>query len=124
MTQLDLKCAQAGETLAQIKGVDEKLLNSALAVLQEQGLYACFLYLCAQGKKPATENPARELSRKLFEFLRANLSLDVTVNDTQMLNAIARLSENLDDLLFARELLLQTLIYARYHLKVKGEGSR
>jgi hypothetical protein len=118
MTQLDLKCAQAGETLAQIKGVDEKLLNSALAVLQEQGLYACFLYLCAQGKKPA-----RELSRKLFEFLRTNLSLDVMVNDTQMLNAIARLSENLDDLLFARELLLQTLIYARYHLKAKGEGS-
>lgn len=119
MTQLDLKCAQAGETLAQIERVDEELLNSALAVLQEQGLYACFLYLRAQGKKPATE-----LSNKLFEFLCTIPSLNLKANDAQMPNAIAQLSENLDNLLFARELLLQALIYARYHLKAKGEGSR
>jgi hypothetical protein len=116
MIQLDLKCAQAGQELAQIPGVDEKLLNSALAVLQEQGLYACFLYLRAQGKE------AIEVSKQLFGFLRNIPSLHLTPNDDQMLEAVAQLSEDLDRLLFAREVLLQALTYARYHLKAKGGG--
>lgn len=116
MTNLGVKCAETGSKLAQIKELDERLLNNALGVLQEQGLYACFLYLRAQGKRPATE-----LSNELFEFSTIS-PLNLTASDSQVLNGIARLSENLDNLLFARELLFEVLTYARYHVKAKSGG--
>ena len=121
MIQLDLRCAQAGERLARIDGVDEKLLNSALAVLQEQGLYACFLYFRAQGKAHATN-----MSNKMYEFLRGIPTLNLEQNQGNVLSGVAELAKDLDSLLFARELLLQALMYARYHFKVinpKSGGS-
>lgn len=116
MTQLDLECAKAGERLARIDGVDEKLLNSALAVLQEQGLYACFLYLRAQGKEHGTK-----VSQKLYDFLKDTVGLESDSDD--VLKQVGKLSKDLDQLLFARELLLRVLMYARYHHKLKSGGS-
>lgn len=120
MTQLDLECAKAGERLARIDGVDEKLLNSALAVLQEQGVYACFLYLRAQGN-----DPGKEISYQLYQFLSdlPALNLEKVSDKNGVLSHVTKLAENLDSLLFARELLLQVLMYARYHLKLKSGGS-
>ncbi|MGQ9561840.1 MAG: hypothetical protein ACUVWA_15220 [Candidatus Oleimicrobiaceae bacterium] len=116
-TQLDLKCAQTGEQLAKIENVDEKLLNSTLAVLQEQGLYACFLYL-----KARRERHTNEMVRKMYDFLHSIPTLNLPQNQDNELSAVATLTENLDNLLFARELLLQVLTYARYHLKAKSGG--
>lgn len=123
MTNLDVKCAEAGMKLAQIGGSGERLLNNALGVLQEQGLYACFLYLQAQEK----EN-GKKVGQELYMFLRKEIdpSLEETADSKngqdKMLAQIAKLAENLDTLLFARELLLQVLTYARYHLKLKSGG--
>ena len=47
MQNLDLECAKLGRVLAELDGVVEKLLINALSVLEEQGIYACFLYLKA-----------------------------------------------------------------------------
>ena len=116
MTQLDLKCAEAAKDLAQIEDVDEKLINSALGVLQEQGVYACFLYLRAQGKEHA-----KKVSQKLYEFLKDTVGLES--NPDNVLKPVGGLSKDLDQLLFARELLLQVLMYARYHIKAKPGGS-
>lgn len=119
MTNLDVKCAEAGMKLIQVGGSDERLLNNALGVLQEQGLYACFLYLKAQGNAHASS-----MSDKLYEFLCGIPALNLEKKRDDRLNEVAKLSDNLDNLLFARELLLQVLTYARYHLKAKwGEGA-
>ncbi len=118
MTNLDIRCAELGRKIAQISGMEDKIINAALAVLEEQGPYAMFLYLQARHS-----NVAGTMSLETLNFLRDifHNRLD-GVND--ILEAITTLSdsEDLDDLLFARDLLRTALSYARYHLKANGGG--
>ncbi len=117
MTNLDIQCAELGRQIAGIRDMDEKTINAALSVLEEQGLYAMFLYLQARHN-----NVASTMSAKTLNFLRDNFRNQLDgVND--ILEAIKKLSEDLDDLLFARDLLRTALSYARYHLKAKGGGT-
>lgn len=113
ITNLDIRCAETGRQLANIKGTEEKILNSALAVLEEQGPYAMFLYVKARDQKVA-----KEFQQRCLELLQ-----EVFDNGTQpsvdALETVKRLAENLDDLLFARDLLRNALSYARYHFKAK-----
>lgn len=117
MTNLDIRCAELGRELANIPNMEEKILNAALTVLEEQGPYAMFLYL-----KAKHSDVADPISGKSLSFLK-----DVFHNRldgaNDILGAIKRLAENLDDLLFARDLLRMALSYARYHLKARGDGS-
>ena len=112
---LDIQCAELGREIAQISGIDENLVNEALTVLEEQGPYAMFLYLQAKHS-----NVAGKVSSKSLQFLKIIFGncLD-SAND--ILKAIKLLanSENLDDLLFARDILRTAFSYARYHLKAK-----
>ncbi|MEJ5340504.1 MAG: hypothetical protein WHT09_02965 [Thermogutta sp.] len=117
ITNLDIQCAELGRQLANVSGVEEKIINAALTVLEEQGPYAMFLYLKAKHSEVADP-----ISGKSLSFLK-----DVFHNRldgaNDILEAIKRLAENLDDLLFARDLLRMALSYARYHLKARGDGS-
>lgn len=110
MENLDLTCAQFGRKLAKIG--DENLLTSALAVLEEQGLYAFFLFLNVKKK----DSP---VSRASSEFLRKTPSNAHVLekNTGDIFHDLQTLSENLDKLLLARDLLIQALVYARYHAK-------
>jgi hypothetical protein len=119
---LDIRCAELGRQLAEIrddrdKQIEEKVFNEALAVLEEQGPYAMFLYLQARHNKVA--NP---ISEKSLNFLK-NIFSDQLGEANNILDAVKRLAEDLDNLLFARDLLRMALSYARYHLKAKGGGS-
>ncbi|WP_210534609.1 hypothetical protein [Thermosulfurimonas marina] len=115
-TNLDIRCAELGRELAK-KVADEKVFNQALAVLEEQGPYAMFLYLKARHDKVAGA-----ICDAFREFLKETFSgrLDGT-ND--VLDAVKTLAEDLDALLFARDLLRTALSYARYHLKAGGGGA-
>ena len=120
MENLDLCCAKFGRMLSTIDGVDEKLLQDSLSVLEEQGLYAFFLYLKAHGKEPGEKAMA-----ECYKFFLDNPVIDQkfqvsTKND--VFDAVLELSQSIDDLIFARELLIQALIYARYHSKAKGSS--
>ncbi|GBC78029.1 hypothetical protein HRbin08_01515 [bacterium HR08] len=114
---LDILCAELGRDFAKIREIEEKMFNEALAVLEEQGPYAMFLYLKARHEKVA-----KPISDKSLAFLKDVFKgrLD-GVSD--VLDAVRRLAEDLDDLLFARDLLRTALSYARYHLKAGGGGS-
>jgi len=92
--------------------MDEKVLNEALAVLEEQGLYAMFLYIQARHREIAGP----------FKSQCVNLLRDI-FGDTlprEALEAAKQLADDLDNLLFARDLLRNALSDARYHLKAKG----
>ena len=119
MTNLDLECAKFGRKLAEIKAhgklVEEKLFTSALAVLEEQGPYACFLYLEAR-----EGNAGREITEKATSFLARILQEDKDSKDP--LRFLQELAADLDQLLFASELLRQAFVYARYHAKTKEES--
>lgn len=116
MTQnLDLECAKLGEKLAAGANKErEKLLTDSLGVLQEQGLYAFFLFLGASKR-----GNRQELSKACASFLRKQRLLDGNQND--LFGGLRSLARRLDDLLFARDLLMQALVYARYHARARTE---
>lgn len=120
MHNLDLECAKLGRELAGLKTngkpVEEKVFTSALGVLEEQGPYACFLYLQAREE----DRGGREIARKATEFLARVIGGNATAENP--LGFLQGLASDLDRLLFARDLLQQAFVYARYHVKAQGSG--
>jgi len=107
---LDIWCAEAGYSLSEaIK--EEKILNDALAVLEEHGPYAMFLYIQARHPQEASH-----FERPLVDLLKKTLNR----NREDALTILKSVADDLDALLFARDLLRTALIYARFHLKAKG----
>lgn len=118
MENLDLSCAGFGRKLSAIDKVDEKLLQDSLSVLEEQGLYAFFLYLKAHGK-----GPDREIMANCYQFLLDNPVVGQKFHASaskDVFDAVLELSQSIGDLIFVRELLMRALIYARYHSKAKN----
>lgn len=98
MANLDAQINIAGYEIAQI--VDENLINKILGVLSSDGVYAMWVY--CKSKKDIDE-------KKLFEDV-----LNLTSDNEEYFQ---KLSENLHDLLFKKEILEKALTYARYHAK-------
>jgi hypothetical protein len=129
IVNLDAVCAEHAYTI--VKGVAptgelskgdkselENTITKSLGVLQEQGVYAFFLFLEYRTEKPG----AKQTVHQSWELLRtAKLPLkELPKNNRVDWVELRKLTEKLDDLLLARELLEQTLIYARYHAKALG----
>ena len=116
-SNLEIRCAEVGSKLTSLK---EKLVNEALAVLEEQGVYAMFLYVKARWKDGGGE----ALEEACLDLLKDVFGDKLDFN-AKALEPVRTLSKDLDDLLFARELLRTALSYARYHIKAAGsqEGS-
>ncbi|RKY02910.1 hypothetical protein DRP77_07180 [Candidatus Poribacteria bacterium] len=116
MHNLDLKCVELGGQLADVKDVSERVLSNALSVLEEQGLYAFFLYLHARERAVG-----KEISKRCAEFLRKIFPHKSSAQNEDALVIVRSLAEDLDDLLFARDLIRQAVIYGLYHVKAKAE---
>ncbi|MCX8071910.1 MAG: hypothetical protein N3C12_05605 [Candidatus Binatia bacterium] len=115
MKNLDLECAKLGRELAESVR-DEKVFTTALGVLEEeQGPYACFLYLEAgEGKA------GQAITTRGTKFLKENV--DDNTKATNPLEFVQGLASDLDRLLFTRDLLRQAFVYARYHAKARGSA--
>lgn len=111
---LDLACARTGQAIAEKPSKElEKLVTSALAVLEEQGVYALFLFLKTRGGKAAPT-----IEQKVREFLKTTpQQAPLLSGDSDVFALRQSMSEDLDKLLLARDLLRQTLVYARYHAR-------
>lgn len=113
---LDAACAKLGAKLASSGNKDtENSITKALGVLEEQGVYALFLYLHAREKQwgQATSN-------ELASFLREQPAKHALLGGTttnEPFDALQTLAGDLDKLLFARDVLHRALVYARYHAK-------
>ena len=110
LVNLDIRCAEAGRKLGEAIQKEE-ILNDALAVLEEHGPYAMFLYTRARHPQEASH-----FERPLVDLLKETLNR----NGENALAILKNVSEDLEALLFARDLLRTALIYARFHLKAKG----
>ena len=112
---LDLACARTGQAIAEKPSKElEKLVTSALAVLEEQGVYALFLFLKTRGGKAAPT-----IEQKVREFLKMTPQrAPLLSGDGDVFALLQSMSEDLDKLLLARDLLRQALVYARYHARV------
>ncbi len=132
MQKLDRCCAQYGWQMAeQAKGkMDqdpksrnaETLITKSLGVLQENGVYAFFLYLASRGKK---EKEGAEAIKRLAAKLLRDVQIPAFHLNSDPLEAVrgsndgetCGLADDLDNLLLTKRLLEQALIYARYHAK-------
>ena len=98
----------------------ENTITKALGVLQEDGVYACFLYLLAREK----ENGAVVVDEMLNLLSSLPFGWQKPTNDNNDILRFIRehVTKDLDRLLLAREVLEQMLIYARYGAKARDKG--
>ena len=118
MKNVDMICAEHGSKIARIDKLSEPLVNKSLGVLQEEGVYAFFLFLAAQAKGEKN-TPANDIQQVIFDLLKVFFQ---SIKDSQkdILSIIRdNLSEDLNNLFLARDIIERTLVYTRYHLKAK-----
>lgn len=119
---LDQLCAKYGYETCQTvnaqfadKSKTENLITKSLGVLQEDGLYAFFLFLASRGERE--KNGADKLNEQAISLFKA-AEIKGFQNPGDPLAAVrGELANDLDQLLLAKRLLEQTLIYSRYHTK-------
>lgn len=120
---LDQLCAKYGWQIADevhraIGKQAETHITKSLGVLQEDGVYAFFLYQASRGSR---EKPGAEKITELAAAFLKEAGIQAFQNGTDPLKAVReRLASDLDQLLLAKRLLEQALIYARYHAKALG----
>lgn len=119
---LDQLAAQYAQKIVADGRADiENLITKSLGVLQEQGVYACLLFLCS---RTGNEKSLAEKTRPhLYNLLKAlPVFADEEINDQNALRFFAdTVCSDLDTLLLVKELYEQTLIYARYGAKAEGQ---
>lgn len=111
---LDLACARVGKTIAERPSKElESLVTSALAVLEEQGIYAMFLFLKTRGG-----SGGENVSQKLHKFLKETPQQAPLLSENgDVFTSLQQTAKDLDKLLLARDLVRQALVYARYHAR-------
>lgn len=113
---LDYLAARHAQQLVQAAHKDnakarevENSVTKALGVLQENGVYACFLYLLA-------------IEKTIIEAMLAlldELGIQNTANAPVLDHIATNVTRDLHRLLLAKEALEQMLIYARYGAKAR-----
>ncbi|WXG39268.1 MAG: hypothetical protein WED07_00280 [Candidatus Freyarchaeum deiterrae] len=120
---LDKLCADFGNKLAcgVFKAFNndadkaENLILKALDVLQEQGIYAFTLFCESRGD--SEKKGAQILESIAEELLRDKLSF---IGNGDLLEEIRKdggLASDIENIIFAIQVLEKTLVYGRYHAK-------
>lgn len=123
MHNLDRLAAQHAQkiiaaTQAQKASDVDNTITKALGVLQEDGVYACFLYLLAKEK----ENGKTVVEQMLHLLDGLGFGWEQPANrqpETILKYVSDNVTANLERLLLAKETLEQMLIYARYGAKAR-----
>jgi len=114
------------KTKQQLSNDTDNTVTKALGVLQENGVYACFLYLLAKEKengKVVAEEMLNLLEGLRFGWRAPKNNGKTDIRAEVVLPFISdTVTENLERLLLAKETLEQMLIYARYGAKARGQG--
>jgi len=127
---LDRLAAQAAQRIIAgtngSKATDvENTVTKTLGVLQENGIYACALYLLSRPARESarTKVVMREILQLLFQLSTAmNYGwprLDSEQSGVILAYLTEQVTQDLERLILAKELLEQMLIYARYGAKAR-----
>lgn len=107
------------KTKKQLANDIENTLAKALGVLQEDGVYACFLYLLAKEKENGAVVVGEMLN--LLDRLGFGWSKPDGNSPGEVLTHISvKVTTDLERLLLVKETFQQMLIYARYGAKALG----
>lgn len=128
MLNLDFLCMKTAQEMMACQGTAsdmENIATAGLGVLLENGPYGLMLFLESHSKAGIAGRYKEQLIALCREELVASY-LDRHVPASSDFQAVTRwlrgLAEDLDRYLFTKRLWQQTLTYARYHAKARGEG--
>lgn len=118
---LDIEAAKAAQEIISEKKQSakdmENLITKTLGVLQENGVYACMLFLYSRTAN--SDKISEHVRQKLLQM--TELLEKKPVNPDKSDDVLKFLTENIcndiDTLLLTKQLWEQTLIYARYGAK-------
>lgn len=105
---LDYICAKYGQEMG--KNGEHSMIQKALGVLQEDGLFAFSVYLETQNQSISNE------IQKESKCLLNEIDLPKPSRNT-LREDILEITQDLDDTFLAKNLLERALIYARYRAK-------
>lgn len=122
MLNLDYLCMEYAQKISRVN--DSKLENNlrkSLGVLQEDGVYAMFLWLEVKDKG---KNIRKVLIGLLNEWeIREHLltnSSNFPEDSGNFYKKLKDVAKDIDKLLFMKKLIERTLTYALYHAKIGG----
>jgi len=117
MLNLDYKCMEYAQKISDSN--IENDLRKALGVLQEDGVYAMFLWLESKEGKNIREILIKLLNEsRITEYLLGDSNSFPNDNFAEFCKKLGEVAKDIDKLLFVKKLLERTLIYALYHAKV------
>lgn len=120
MTNLDYLCVNKGLEIGKVK--DKNILQKSLGVLQEDGVYAMFLWLESKDKNANIRNEFVKLfNEELLEPYFADSFNSVNDDFSSFCNALTKVTKDIDKLLFMKKIIERTLTYAYYLARGKGE---
>lgn len=119
VTNLDRLAAKHAQEVVKKANADmETTVTKSLGILQEDGVYACFLYLLAKEKENGKVVVAEMLN--LLDGLNFGWGQPSSNKSEDILSYITqKVTVNLEQLLLTKETLEQMLIYARYGAKAR-----
>ena len=118
-TNFDYLCAKYGQEILEYERDknsknDETVIQKSLGVLQEDGLFAFILFLKAL--KDKSELIRSSILKKTAELLNET-KLTENADEKNIQEKILEITENMDDMFLAKDLIEKTLVYARYRAK-------
>ena len=139
VVNLEHKIAEISYKIASQKIIGQNIVDKALGILVNDGVYAMFLFIEEKGRKEATssDNSQAESDKdknknktKPKEFCE---KIERLLNEVRLINScncstfegrkecFKQLTEDLNKLLLARQILEKLLIYVRHQYKALGE---
>lgn len=99
------------------EAIDKNNLQKLLGVLESDGVYAMWVYAMDKFKKTTEE---KEKIKKIIKDINKFVKVSATNDDIDQ-QYFQQLAQDLEKLLFMKDLLERVFIYALYHAKAKGD---
>ena len=103
------KLSSSDKTKTKLKN----LIDKSLGVLANNGVYAYYVYIISQKSDKATE--------LFLDDLKDIFNIIGNYNPSNRETYFQTIAQDLHKLLFLKQLLEKTLVYARYHAKALGD---
>ena len=118
MINLDYLCIEAVQDIG--NNGDKSILQKALGILQEDGIYAMFLWLEDKNYKNIRTSITKLLNKEeIKKYLLDSTNESFNDNFKEFCVNLQKIAENIDKLFFSK-ILERTLTYALYHTKIEG----
>lgn len=123
MVNLDYYCMKYGQKIGLEKENKETDIRKALGILQEDGIYAMFIWLEYKASEIRKKGLSQLFNEKIIkECLLSDTKIyDFSGKPNSFFSSLREIVNDYNKLLFMKKITMRTLTYALYHVKI-SEG--